>query len=289
MRINIQQRTTEWHQFRKGKIGSSDAATIMGTNRFETPKELWERMKGLRPSKQVTEAMQRGIDLEDDARRWTNKHLGRCFEPSMHEMDKYPHLIASLDGEDEAVLEIKVSDKAVALARDGKYFPSHYTQIQHQLMVTGHSMAYLCCYDGMEGNILRIDRNENYMNQLIDKELEFLECLKSDIPPPSQEKEYRGISVDKIYADLIEEWNNTSSLLKKCESREKEIRKLLIDLSGDENSILKYGSQPLLKLTKIQKEGNVDWKALCQTYGIEDLEVEKFRKQHTQYYQLKQM
>lgn len=37
----------EWLEYRKDGIGSSEVATILGLNPWETPYQLWRRKKGL--------------------------------------------------------------------------------------------------------------------------------------------------------------------------------------------------------------------------------------------------
>ncbi len=40
--IDLEQGTPEWLEWRKNGIGSSDIATIMGANPYQTPYQLWE-------------------------------------------------------------------------------------------------------------------------------------------------------------------------------------------------------------------------------------------------------
>lgn len=54
----------EWLTLRQG-IGSSEIATILGLNRWETPYQLWRRKTGLDPAKEETFAMKAGHYLED--------------------------------------------------------------------------------------------------------------------------------------------------------------------------------------------------------------------------------
>lgn len=41
----------EWLEYRKDGIGSSEVATILGLNPWETPYQLWRRKKGWTPPK----------------------------------------------------------------------------------------------------------------------------------------------------------------------------------------------------------------------------------------------
>ena len=44
----------EWLELRKAGIGSSEVATIVGLNPWETPYQLWRRKLGLDPAKDET-------------------------------------------------------------------------------------------------------------------------------------------------------------------------------------------------------------------------------------------
>ena len=50
----------EWLEYRKSGIGSSEVATILGLNPFETPYQLWRRKIGLDEPKTETFAMKAG-------------------------------------------------------------------------------------------------------------------------------------------------------------------------------------------------------------------------------------
>ena len=50
----------EWLEYRKDGIGSSEVATILGLNPWETPYQLWRRKKGLDAPKDETFAMKAG-------------------------------------------------------------------------------------------------------------------------------------------------------------------------------------------------------------------------------------
>ena len=49
--------STERLKYRESGIGSSEVATIVGLNPWETPYQLWRRKKGLDPAKQENFAM----------------------------------------------------------------------------------------------------------------------------------------------------------------------------------------------------------------------------------------
>jgi putative phage-type endonuclease len=56
---------SEWLKLREGGIGSSEIATIVGLNPWETPYQLWRRKVGIDPPKEQNFAMKAGHYLED--------------------------------------------------------------------------------------------------------------------------------------------------------------------------------------------------------------------------------
>jgi len=66
--VDLVQGTPEWKEFRKGKIGSSMAASIRGIG-FKTPLQLFEDVMEDRETPD-NEAMRRGRDMEPVIRDW---------------------------------------------------------------------------------------------------------------------------------------------------------------------------------------------------------------------------
>ena len=66
----------EWLDGRKGGIGSSEVATILGVNEYETPYQLWRRKKGLDPEQPENIYMKAGHILEDAVSRYFADETG---------------------------------------------------------------------------------------------------------------------------------------------------------------------------------------------------------------------
>ena len=67
----------EWLTHRQEGIGSSEVATILGLNPWETPYQLWRRKKGLDAPKEETFAMKAGHYLEDAVSMFWHDETGR--------------------------------------------------------------------------------------------------------------------------------------------------------------------------------------------------------------------
>ena len=148
----------EWLEIRKGGIGSSEVATIIGLNPWETPYQLWRRKVGLDAPKPMNFAMTAGHYLEDAVSQFWHDATGRevikrsAIDWIIRSDDK-PFLQVSPDrtywlGESRArdakgILECKTTQKSVDADDIPKYW---FTQVQYQLGVAGlehGSLAWL--------------------------------------------------------------------------------------------------------------------------------------------------
>ena len=60
-----------WLEARRGSLGGSDAAAVLGLNPYASPYSVWAEKTGRVPDKPDNEAMRLGRDLEDYvAARW---------------------------------------------------------------------------------------------------------------------------------------------------------------------------------------------------------------------------
>ena len=139
--VDLDQNTPAWEEWRRGGLGASDAAAILGVSPFKTPLRLWQEMTGAVAREEASFAMRRGQRLEPMIRRWYESRVGHPMPPLCCEHRDHPWLKASLDGYDICdghILEIKAPNQvAHAQALAGTVPPYYYPQLQHQLAVTG--------------------------------------------------------------------------------------------------------------------------------------------------------
>ncbi len=185
----MQQQTPKWLEYRKTKIGASDAPAIMNVSPWCTPYQLWLEKMDLAPEKSMNPAMQRGLDLQDKALDCFAQMTGLYAFPDVKQHPKHEFMIASLDGitlDGQYVVEVKCPGKKNhELAKNG-LIPDHYIpQLQHQMEVCGHEHMYYFSFDGKDGVVLDVFRNEKYVKELIEKEEAFWYCMQNGIPPDS--------------------------------------------------------------------------------------------------------
>ena len=148
----------EWLEVRKSGIGSSEVATILGLNPYETPYLLWRRKIGMDAQKNETFAMKAGHYLEDAVSRFWSDETGREVIKSsagdwiIRDADK-PFLQVSPDRtfwlgasrspSAKGILECKTTQRQI----DAEDVPGYwFCQVQYQLGVArleSGSLAWL--------------------------------------------------------------------------------------------------------------------------------------------------
>jgi putative phage-type endonuclease len=186
-----EQGTAEWLEWREGGIGGSDAAALMGSSPYMDAYELWQRKLKLLPPIQTNAAMQRGHDLEPIARIEFELATGLHMKPGCFIHPELSFLRASLDGisaDGKFILEIKapgLTTHREALA--GKIKPYYFTQMQHQLAVTGAEMCYYCSYTDLPDiqslYITEIARDDAYIERMVEREAKFWEAVQTQTEP----------------------------------------------------------------------------------------------------------
>ena len=270
---SLVQNTPEWLEYRKSKIGASDAPIIMGVSQWDTCFTLWEKKLGLKYEAEMSFAMKRGHDLEEEARKSFEKYTGLIVFPQVMQHPKHEWMIASLDGIDfahENIVEIKCpgfDDHSIALS--GKVPDKYYPQLQHQLEVTGLDKAFYYSYDGSYGKLLEVKRDDSYIKLMVDKEKAFWKCLQNLEPPELSDKDYISKD-DELWSMAAESWIKCNTELQYWKAREEEMRESLIALSSGNNS--KGGG---IKLSKFIRKGNVEYKSIPELRGVD---LDKYRK-----------
>jgi putative phage-type endonuclease len=178
--LDLEQGTREWLDWRHSGIGASEASTVMGDNRFQSPSELLYQKKN-KINTEPNEKMRLGTSLEPDARDLYIEETGILVEPQCLQSKEYSWMIASMDGitDDYAhIVEIKCGRAAYWQANKGNVPSYYYGQLQHQLMITGLDLVdYWCYWPGYEGILQTVTRDERYIGRLLRAEKEFIEKL----------------------------------------------------------------------------------------------------------------
>lgn len=268
----MEQGTQEWKEFRKTKIGGSDAPVIMGVSPWKTPFQLWEE-KILGKEQEITSSMSRGMALEESARQRFQEKVGVLMMPKVVVHPERDWQIASLDGisfDGKEILEIKHANKDVFYEATQGNLPDYYMmQIQHMLHVTGAERCYYFVSTGTEDTYVSVLPNEKMINKIVKEEEKFFKFMIDKEPPPLTDRDY-VIKDDQEWLNLVKEYKEAKDelhILKDCEQL---LREKLIERSGGRNAV---GGG--IKLTKSICKGQVDYSLVPELMGVN---LEPYRK-----------
>jgi len=269
---------------RKKYIGASDAPAVMRVSPWKTPLQLWMDKVSDHVSTFTTPAMQRGNELEERARQCFENMTGLVMFPNKVKVhETIPYMRASLDGmdiEEQNFVEIKcvnLVDHTMAMA--GKVPEKYVPQVMHQLEVCQLDMGYYFSFDGKDGVIVKVYRDEKYIKNLIKEEENFWQCVENFIAPPMTEKDYK-IMTSQEWQDIAGRWLSTKKQLKELEKAEAELRGSLILMTEERNCT---GSGVCVQ--KKLRKGNVDYSKIPELQG-KNLDI--FRKSNIEYWQIEE-
>lgn len=188
----------EWLKYRESGIGSSEVATIVGLNPWETPYQLWRRKKGMDAPKPENFAMKAGHYLEDAVAHFFADETGadiiqRSAIDWMVVDDDRPYMRVSPDrtyweqgekhnGANKQILECKTTQMRI----DADDLPKHwFCQVMYQCGVARiqrASLAWLC--SGREFGFKRLDFVPDFFGWLVEEVERFwIDCIQGDQEP----------------------------------------------------------------------------------------------------------
>lgn len=200
----------EWLSARQNGIGGSDAACIVGKNKYKSNVQLWREKRGIEVPPDISDkpAVAYGKIAESHIRELFcldyPEYDIEYHEFRMYANDKYPFIFATLDGELtekstglRGILEIKTTtiqnSSQWGSWSDDVIPDNYYIQVLHQLIATGWDFAILRAYirHYRNGRLFasvkdyRIDRKDvlEEIDFLTAKEAAFWKSLKTGKEP----------------------------------------------------------------------------------------------------------
>lgn len=282
----------EWLEFRKNGIGSSEVATIVGLNPFETPYQLWRRKIGLEAPKEENFFMKAGHYLENAVSLFWQDETGRevikrsAVDYLIHNSDKTYLQVSpdrtywiDADGkkneENKGILECKTTQMSI----DGDDLPKHwFCQLQYQLGVAElrqGSIAWLT--QGREFGYKDFVFNADFYGWL----LEEVEKFWQDNILGKQEPEAISVSdvltkfnkhTDGKILEVNEDLFNTYTSLKDIKAQLKELEKQQdeleskLKLSFEDAEALSFGGKTIATWKSAKESEKFDSKAFCSAH-----------------------
>jgi putative phage-type endonuclease len=271
-----------WLRWRKFGIGSSDAASIHGASPYKSRLELYEeKVADTVEDSPSNFVQQKGIDLEPIARtkfsaNWNiERGTEETFEPKLIENE---FMRASLDGsslDGSTIIEIKFQGvEAHRRASEGIIEKRHYwIQIQHAMLVSGASVAYLVSIDEEQTiHSVEVLPDPEFQKLHIEECAKFWDCVTTKTPPPLTDEDYfnvRSVEIKK----KVQEWKRLSIEIDRLDTMKEVLREQIIaELKHPRNKCMG------VRICKIPgRAGAIDWqKAFVE--NVTGVDPKKYQK-----------
>lgn len=273
------QGSEKWLQFRRKHVTATDAGKILQEVPLDwgTPYSLWlDKIMGR--EKEPNSYMLRGIELEPFARSAYEQRMGESFEPKVIVSNEHQWMMASLDGISKDLnkcVEIKSGPSSYSSAKEGKVKDYYYSQLQHVMAITGHESMDYACFWNDDLVVINVERDDEYIAQLIEKEREFYECLVNFTEPERGALEYYQVH-DEEAVFLKERLEHAMERKKELEELIEEHKNMLIEIAAGRNIEVEG-----LKIRKNLRKGSVRYKDVPQ---LENVNLDDYRNQPSEYY-----
>lgn len=262
----------EWVEFRRSKIGASDVPIICEKAPWSSPYELWQEKMGFK-QKDMSTIMRLGILNEENARKQYEDFFGVIVFPKVVVHDKYPWLMASLDGlslEGDTAVEIKSGPHSYELARK-RIIPDYYQlQMLTQMECANlNSMSYWVWLPNQKPIHLKLERNPKIFAEILPALELFWKHIQDKTPPNHMEQRE-----DETWCQEAKRYLEIRNQLKTFEKLEEEQRQCLIALAKDKDCC---GGG--VKLKKSLCKGRIDYSKIPE---LANVDLNKYRSESIQ-------
>ena len=270
--IQLKQGSQEWLDYRLKMRNASETAAVLGKSPWLTPYQLWLNKTG-RATTKTTAAMQHGTDMEPSARAAYEAQTGEVMQPLVLQAGLYSASLDGMDLDGKLIVEIKCPYRGTesALWKEalaGNVPPYYQLQVQHQLYVAGAAIAHFWVFDGRQGLVIPIERDEAAMEVIRGGWEAFQVYLDSDTPPPLTDAD----TVVREDAD----WHSAAAAFAEA--------KRTVDaadavLAQAREALVALAQRPKetgagVSVTRFWKAGNVDYKRVPELKGVD---LDKYR------------
>lgn len=288
----MRQNSKEWLEMRKKYIGASDAPIIMQVckwkvpdGRLKTPYLLWQEKTGIADFSMDSAATRYGKEMEEPARQAYEQLVDHIVSPDIVFHPEHKFMMASLDGlslDKTRAVEIKNAGKDDhETALNGRVPDHYYPQVQHQVEILFRiynitQIDYFSYHKG-EGIIVTVDRDEEYIARMLEKEIEFWRCVQDLDEPELTDADF--VERDNAWQECASRLWEVKQEKRALQTEEKALEAMLKDYSEGVNS--RAGGY---RYTKSTIPGRVDYKAIPE---LLNMNLDGYRKKPTERWTLK--
>src|SRR5258708_7805969 len=272
----LRQNSTDWHDWRRGGLGSSHAPGGKGNSPLMMPRELWEvknnRTEG--PDRHNNRTRPRP-PRQTAGRAADERKPAEIMEPHCVSHDQLSWMRASLDGlnlEGSLVLESKcpLSSRDHSLALEGQVPRHYYAQLQHQLEVSHARERPYWSSDGRKGALVKVIPDHGYTERLVQTEIDFWRRVTENQWSEPRFKD-QDLSDDPKWSEAARCYRRVRQRLDELSSQERELREKLLDLSDARRA---FGSG--VELIRTSRKGAVNYGSIPELEGVD---LEQYRKE----------
>ena len=269
---------------RRKYLGGSDAAAILGLDRYRSRHDVWLDKTGQGTPREQNEAMYFGTILEKTIRREYIKRTGRKVRVGAIRHPQHPFVAGHVDGKGDALLEIKVARDGADWGDDGssdiESVPAYYRpQLAHYMLAAGSDKIDVAAL--IRGQELRIYPDipkPAWADDLLLEEIDFWHNnVLANIPPELDGSEGASRMLRRRYPiddgaelialpeqyPLLEQYRLARLNVEQAEAMERQLAQVIQDAMGEASYL--YAPGVKISWKKAKDAEIVDWRLYAES------------------------
>lgn len=198
-----------WLETRRKYVTASDAPALLGLDPYRSALDVFLEKRGVAVPRELTEAMEAGIELEEPVLAWYGRRVGRAVEPNklIHVSSDLDWLACTPDGFlDGTPVQVKCSGRTHAW---DEQIPDHvYAQMQAEMLCLGAersvALALVSTYGGFSLKAYDVGRDEDVCKRIIAAGRDLRLRLIDGDPPPPDGSAAAGEAIRTLYPKEVE-------------------------------------------------------------------------------------
>lgn len=264
----------DWWRERDARVTASEAGVLLGWSKYETPKQMWERKKGLVPREPTSAAAHRGNVLEEPvAQLWQDLSGERLTGAQTLVISPCGRVAATLDYVDGFGCPVDIKTSVAGWSK------TWVAQLHVQMFCTGTTSARIV---RLGPDLLPTDHvvlwDQGLWDVLIGRVDEFLALLALDEWPesaPMHGADYLAlpaiprkmtVMVTPHDWDVLAEWRAAVAERKEAEGREQEAKEALMRLIGTSEGLVDEDGTMLVSWKNDRPKRQLDKERLLRDF-----------------------
>lgn len=288
----IEQRSPEWFSQRKGKITDSNVGAILGVNEYKSPADVMRQMvrewHGAEPEFKSNIASEYGKASESTAMQ--NLELFHLSAP-VEEAGLYIHkdidwLCSTPNGliGNDGALEIKcpfgLRDKESPEFKSLFNQPKDFAKVQVLLACTGRTWCAFYQWSQHGDDYHEQAFSQAWFDEALPKLKAFYDAYLIERENPERYLKPRHEEQnERFIVEMVAEYKDLKQQAKALEEQARDVLLNIIEECGERESDIDGA-----KLSRVERKGSIDYKAVPQLEGVD---LEQYRKASSQHWSLK--